>query len=65
MKQFEGKVQEMIASGKAGRDQLQFLFKFPSQVTMVNLVMTYDPIRHEVILLIRKIPQQGIRSGEG
>jgi len=64
VKEFEGKVQEMIASGKAGRDQLQFLFKFPRRVTMVNLAMTYDPIRHEVILLVRKIQEQG-SSGEG
>ena len=64
VEQFEGKVQEMIASGRAGRDQIQFLFKFPGRVTMVDLVMTYDPNRHEVILLIRKIQQPGIRSGE-
>jgi hypothetical protein len=32
---------------------------------MVNLAMTYDPIRHEVILLVRKIQEQGSRSGEG
>jgi hypothetical protein len=64
VKQFEGKVQEMIDRGKAGRDQIQFLFKFPGRVTMVNLAMTYDPIRHEVILLIRKVQQQGIQSGE-
>jgi hypothetical protein len=31
---------------------------------MVNLAMTYDPIRHEVILLVRKIQEQG-SSGEG
>lgn len=62
VKQFEGKVQEMIASGKAGRDQIQFLFKFPGRVTMVNLAMTYDPVRHEVILLIRKVQQQGIEG---
>jgi hypothetical protein len=54
----------MIASGKAGRDQLQFLFKFPGRVTMVNLAMTYDPARHEVILLIRKIQQQGNPGSE-
>ena len=64
VKEFEGKVQEMIASGKAGRDQLQFLFKFPGRVTMVNLAMTYDPARHEVILLIRKIQQQGNPGSE-
>lgn len=58
VKQFEGKVQEMVAAGKAGRDQIQFLFKFPGRVTMVDLAMTYDPSRHEVILLIRKIQQQ-------
>jgi photoactive yellow protein len=64
VKEFEGKVQEMIASGKAGRDQIQFLFKFPGRVTMVNLAMTYDPIRHEVILLIRKVQQQGNPDSE-
>ncbi len=60
VQQFEGKVQEMIASGKTGRDQIEFLFKFPERVTMVNLAMTYDPVRHEVMLLIRKIQQQGV-----
>jgi len=55
----------MIASGKAGRDHIQFLFKFPGRVTMVDLAMTYDPIRHEVILLVRKIQEQGSRSGKG
>ncbi len=64
VKQFEGKVQEMIASKKAGRDQIQFLFKFPGRVTMVNLAMTYDPTRHEVILLIRKVQQQGNPDSE-
>jgi photoactive yellow protein len=58
VQQFEGRIQEMIASAKAGRDQIQFLFKFPGRVTMVNLAMTYDPSRHEVILLIRKVQQQ-------
>ena len=62
VKQFEGKVQEMIASGKAGRDQIQFLFKFPGRVTMVDLAMTYDPMRHEVILLIRKVQQEGVEN---
>jgi photoactive yellow protein len=60
VKQFEGKVQEMTASRKPGRDQIQFLFKFPGRVTMVNLAMTYDPSRHEVILLVRKIQQDSI-----
>jgi photoactive yellow protein len=60
VKQFEGRVQEMIASRKAGREQMQFLFKFPGRVTMVNLAMTYDPSRHEVILLIRKVREQGV-----
>jgi photoactive yellow protein len=64
VEQFEGKVQEMIAGGKPARDQIEFLFKLPRRVTMVNLVMTYDPARHEVILLIRKAPQQGIRGGQ-
>jgi photoactive yellow protein len=59
VKQFEGKVQEMVTRGKTGRDEIQFLFKFPGRVTMVNLAMTYDPARHEVILLIRKVQQQG------
>ncbi len=58
VKEFEGKIQEMIARGKAGRDELQFLFKFPGRVTMVNLAMTYDPDRHEVMLLIRKVQEQ-------
>lgn len=31
---------------------------------MVNLAMTYDPARHEVILLIRKIQQQGNPGSE-
>ena len=54
MEQFEGKVREMIASTKAARDQISFLFKFSERVTMVNLTMTYDPARNEVALLIRK-----------
>jgi photoactive yellow protein len=63
VEQFEGKVQEMIAAGKPARDQIEFLFKFPRRVTMVNLAMIYDPARHEVVLLIRKAQQQGIRDG--
>lgn len=59
VKQFEGRVQEMIASGKAARDEIGFLFKFPGRTTMVNLAMTYDPTRNEVILLIRKIQEHG------
>ena len=62
VRQFEGKVQEMIASGIPGRDQIEFLFKFPGRVTMVNLAMTYDPMRHEVMLLIRKVQQQGVTA---
>ena len=58
VREFEGRVRDMIASGKIGRDQLQFLFKFPGRITMVNLALTYDPSRHEVILLIRKVQQQ-------
>jgi photoactive yellow protein len=58
VKQFEGRVKDLIAGQKAGREQIQFLFKFPGRVTMVNLAMTYDPSRHEVILLIRKVQQQ-------
>jgi hypothetical protein len=27
---------------------------------MVNLAITYDLVRHEVMLLIRKIQQQGV-----
>ena len=64
VKQFEGRVQEMIAGGKAARDQINFLFKFPGRVTMVNLAMTYDPGRNEVILLIRKVQEKG-RSSQG
>jgi penicillin-binding protein 1A len=37
------KVREMLASRKAGRDQISFLFKFPRRATMVNLTMIYDP----------------------
>jgi photoactive yellow protein len=59
VKQFEGKIQEMIAAGKPARDQIDFLFKFPGRVTMVNLVMIYEPTRIEVILLIRKAEQRG------
>jgi photoactive yellow protein len=59
VKQFEGKVQEMIAGGKPARDQINFLFKFPARITMVNLVMTYDPATRQVILLIRKVRDQG------
>jgi hypothetical protein len=29
VEQFAGKVREMVASRKAGRDQISFLFKFP------------------------------------
>jgi len=43
VEQFEGKVREMVASRKAGRDQISFLFKFPRRATMVNLTMIYDP----------------------
>jgi photoactive yellow protein len=59
VKQFEGKIQEMIAAGKPARDQIDFLFKFPGRVTMVDLAMIYEPARNEVILLIRKVQQQG------
>ena len=31
---------------------------------MVNLAMTYDPTRHEVILLIRKVQQHGNPDSE-
>jgi photoactive yellow protein len=55
VKEFEGRVREMIAGQKADRDEMQFLFKFPGRVTNVTLAMTYDPSRHEVILLIRKV----------
>jgi photoactive yellow protein len=55
VKQFEGKIQELIAGGKPARDQIDFLFKFPGRVTMVNLAMIYEPTRNEVILLIRKV----------
>jgi photoactive yellow protein len=54
VEQSEGKVREMIASKRVARDQISFLFKFPGRVTMVNLTMTYDPARNEVVLLIRK-----------
>jgi len=59
VKQFEGKIKDMIAAGKPARDQIEFLFKFPGRVTMVNLAMIYEPARNEVILLIRKVQQQG------
>ena len=49
----------MIAAGKPARDQIDFLFKFPGRVTMVNLAMIYEPTRKEVILLVRKIRQPG------
>jgi photoactive yellow protein len=59
VKQFEGKIQEMIAAGKPARDQIDFLFKFPGRVTMVNLAMIYEPTRNEVVLVVRKIRQPG------
>jgi photoactive yellow protein len=59
VKQFEGKIKDMIAGGKPARDQIEFLFKFPGRVTMVNLAMIYEPTRNEVILLIRKAQQDG------
>ncbi len=58
VKQFEGKIQEMISAGKPARDQIKFLFKFPGRITMVNLVMIYDPERNEVILLIKKVQEE-------
>jgi hypothetical protein len=59
VKQFEGKIKDMIAGGKPARDQIEFLFKFPGRVTMVNLAVIYEPTRNEVILLIRKAQQDG------
>jgi photoactive yellow protein len=58
VKQFEGKIQAMIAGGEPARDQIDFLFKFPGRVTMVNLAMIYEPARNEVILMIRKVKQE-------
>jgi hypothetical protein len=64
VEQFEGKVREMVASRKAGRDQISFLFKFPRRVTMVNLTMIYDPARNEIVLLIGKVQQEGVKESE-
>lgn len=58
VKQFEGRVQEIVASGKIAKEQINFLFKFPGRVAMVNLIITYDPTRGEVVLLVRKVQQQ-------
>jgi len=52
--EFEGLLRRMFATGKRQREQIEFLFKFKTAATMVNIVMTTDPGTGYAVLLIRK-----------
>jgi photoactive yellow protein len=59
VEEFEGTLQRMIASEKAQRTQIEFLFKFNQQMaTMVDIAMTTDPSSGYATLLIRKTGQE-------
>jgi photoactive yellow protein len=55
VEEFEGLTKKMIAARQPARERIQFLFKFPSRVTMVNIAIIYDPERKVITLLIRKV----------
>jgi photoactive yellow protein len=55
VEEFEGTLKTMMASGRAQRSQIEFLFKFKDRSTMVNIAMTCDPDTAYATLLIRKL----------
>jgi photoactive yellow protein len=55
--EFEGTLKRMIATGKAEREQIEFLFKFKQRAIMVNIAMTTDPATGYATLLIRKMKE--------
>jgi photoactive yellow protein len=55
VEEFEGTLKTMMASGRAQRCQIEFLFKFNDRATMVNIAMTSDPETGYATLLIRKL----------
>lgn len=57
MDEFEGTLKRMIATGKAEREQIEFLFKFKQRAIMVNIAMTTDPATGYATLLIRKMKE--------
>ena len=61
---FEGELRKMMASEKAERANIEFLFKFKDRATMVNIAMTTDPTTGYATLLIRKLGDEG-KEGEG
>jgi photoactive yellow protein len=56
--EFEGTLRTMMATGRPERTQIEFLFKFKRQSTMVRIAMTTDPSSGYATLLIRKSGQE-------
>jgi photoactive yellow protein len=56
--EFEGTIKTMMASAKAERNHIEFLFKFKARTTMVDIAMTTDPATGYATLLIRKMGEQ-------
>lgn len=54
VEQFEGLVRNMMASERPQREQIQFLFKFRDNATMVQIAITTDPWSGYATLLVRK-----------
>jgi hypothetical protein len=58
--EFEGTLQTMMASGRAQRRQIEFLFKFKQRSVVVDISMSTDPRRGYATLLVRKAASEEI-----
>ncbi len=59
---FHGRLDQMRASGQAGRERFSFAFRLPWATVTVELALTYDPLSDTAGVIVDWPPEAGART---
>lgn len=51
--EFEGRFKEMVAQNQVAREELDFVFKFPGESKLVNIILTWTPAWNRGFILVK------------
>jgi len=51
--EFEGRFRAMVASGRPGREELDFVFQFPGSKRLVSIILSWAPAWNRGFILVR------------
>lgn len=55
VREFGGRLDEMRASGRSGREEFPFVFRFKHATVFVDIVLVYDAEADTAHVLVRKV----------